>query len=80
MTIIQLFVVDAAPPSYGDVRLTPSGLVLIYMGPDGNDIGVNNWGTLDGFNSGPNVGDTLCQQLGYDDGSVTLEQTSESDL
>ena len=53
-----------------------NGLVMIYMGPDGTDIDYM-WGTLDGEEAEQNeIENTLCQQLGYDDGHVTLGSQS----
>ena len=48
-----------------------NGLVMIYMGPDGTDVD-HMWGTLDGTDANE-VGDALCQQLGYHDGRIDLE-------
>ena len=46
-----------------------NGLVMIYMGSDGTDVD-HMWGTLDGREARDQsvVENTLCRQLGYDDG------------
>ncbi len=56
---------------YGDIRLDESrdGLVLLYLGPDGTDI-ESMWGTLSLEGNHHNVANTLCKQLGYDDGGI----------
>ena len=53
---------------------TCNGLVMIYLGPDGTDYD-KMWGTLDGMGAEgqSQVADTLCQQLGYDDGYIHLK-------
>lgn len=75
MTIIIIFI---AFPSHGDLRLCASGLVMIYMGPDGTNI-KQMWGTFSGsnFSSHKDVADTLCQQLGYADGEIRRGDASE---
>ena len=51
---------------------------MIYMGPDGTNI-EHRWGTFSGSNysSHMDVADTLCQQLGYDDGEIDRKNASE---
>lgn len=51
-----------------------SGLVMIYMGPDGTNMN-HMWGTISGrFRR---AGDTLCQQLGYGDGEIRRGDSSD---
>ena len=50
--------------------------MMIYMGPDGTDI-EHMWGTFSGTKYHKDAADTLCQQLGYDDGSIKHEDASE---
>ena len=58
--------------SHGDVMLTDTNLVLICIN--------SQWGTLDGKgDTGPTVPDTLCRQLGYEDGSATFERSTKYD-
>ena len=54
-----------------------NGLVMIYMGPDGTDVD-HMWGTLDGGGA-DGVANTLCQQLGYDDGYTNYEPFPNND-
>ena len=83
MAIIQIVVTLYTPvivilayPSHGDIRLCPNGLVMIYMGPDGTNI-ENLWGTFSG-DKGSNdksanmkhIANTLCQQLGLNNGKI----------
>ena len=64
-------------PSYGDVQLK-GDLVLIYMGPDGTDY-PHMWGTLSGSNKHSEyVGDTLCRQLGYEEGKTVFQEGKDS--
>ena len=73
MTII----IYTAFPSHGDIRLCASDLVMIYMGPDGTNI-EKLWGTISGIviRHKQNVEDTLCQQLGYDEGKLINKDSS----
>ena len=44
------------------------GLVKILMN--------SQWGTLNGLNYGPSVANTLCRQLGYEDGAIATSPGS----
>ena len=58
-------------PINGDVALRDAtGLVLIYMD--------SQWGTLNGLNYGSSVANTLCRQLGYEDGNIALKESYDS--
>ena len=57
--------------SHGDVMLTDTDLVLICIN--------SQWVILDGEDIGPTVPDTLCRQLGYEDGSATFERSIKYD-
>lgn len=61
-------------PQPGDA--VGSGLVLVYMGPDGTDVD-EYWATINGNNYHGNVAKTLCQQLGYDMGTATTPPSQE---
>ncbi len=65
--------VFVATPSHGDLRLIPAddgyALVQLYNGADGAD---GLWATLNGYNLGGSVGNTLCHQLGYDKGDMVF--------
>ena len=51
---------------------------MIYMGPDGTNI-KEKWGTFSGDNGIhlKNAANTLCQQLGLDDGRIHRVDASE---
>ena len=55
--------------SHGDVKLTDTSLVQICIN--------SQWAIVDGEEQGPTVPDTLCRQLGYEDGSGTFERSDE---
>ena len=76
---IQIIFNFPVPPSHGDVQLLPSKRVLIYTGPDGTDV-PELWATINGYQSRGNVAQTLCQQLGYNDGSFTPRMGNQSEL
>ena len=61
--------------SNGDVYLTETGLVQLYLGTDGNLKDITPWGlwgTLNGKDSGSEVANTLCRQLGYGYGDAAM--------
>ena len=79
---IYIYIIFIAYPSHGDLRLCPPRhgwdhqLVMIYMGPDGTNI-EDMWGTFSGTKYHKAVANTLCQQLGYDDGQIKHEDASK---
>ena len=77
MCVIIITIIYTAFPSYGDLRLCDSSLVMIYMAPDGTNIEYM-WGTISGsvMNHTGGIADTLCQQLGYDDGALVHKDSS----
>ena len=50
--------------------------MMIYMGPDRTNI-EHMWGTFSGTDFHPETPNTLCQQLGYDDGHIKHDNASE---
>ena len=78
---VDFIVLHTALPSHGNLVQCDDGVVMIYMGPDGN-YQHRMWGTFSGTSYKPNkvVADTLCQQLGYDDGVINHYRTSSEEI